>query len=129
MKEEKTTEQKIEEKIKEEIGMNGRKIVNERNARLGEAQEDTEVTTTDMRIQTTIFPIMMMTNTSIIDKIAEGLGPTMETTGDEDGLLIATIPEEDRRTEGPLPGTEPPIIDEPVMTIITTETDTETLGI
>ena len=109
--------------------MNGRKIENERNARLREAQEDTEVTITDMRIQMTIFPIMMMmTNTSIIDKIAEGLGPTMETTGDEDGLLIATIPEEDRRTEGPLPGTEPPIIDEPVMTIITTETDTETLG-
>ena len=128
MKEEKTTEQKIEEKIKEEIGMNGRKIENERNARLGEAQEDTEVTTTGMRIRTTIFPIMMMTNTSIIDKIAEGLGPTMETTGDEDGLLIATIPEEDRRPEGPLRGTEPPIIDEPVMTFITTETDTETQG-
>ena len=110
---------------------------NEKNVGGGErAQEGTGATTTDKPILMTTFPIMMITNTSIIGTLeitsistmADEPDPLTAIIGEEGRPLIALMTdEEDPHLEGDHhPGT---VTDDPITTtIITIETDTETIG-
>ena len=136
-KETRRRKQGTEERIKVETNTKRRKNENEKNVGGGErVPEGTVATTTDKPILMTTFPIMMITNTSIIDS----LGTTsISTMADEPDPLTAIIDDEGRPLialmtleDDPLqqgdhhPGT---VTDDPItITIITIETDTETIG-